>query len=409
MLARKDARAAEKGARTAQREAKHASKAAEVAAKASRQYGAAPAVVNPTPAEPPTRRTGKPRLRPAVAALPAYVPGARGDGRPMWKLSSNENPNPPLTGLLAALSDQLAEVNRYPDMYATELTEALAGRLGVAREQVVTGNGSVAVLAHVLTALVQEGDEVIYPWRSFEAYPIAVGSSGAASVRVPLTADGRHDLGALAAAVTPQTKVVILCSPNNPTGPSLTEEELREFLAAVPSDVAVVLDEAYREYVDEAKAVDGVDLLPAFPNLLLLRTFSKAYGLAGLRVGYAVGAPKLVAGIRACSTAFGTNTLAQHAALAVLKREDEVRERVAATVAERQRVLAGVRAQGWDVPAADGNFFWLATGEATGRLVADAADAGLLLRGFAGEGVRITIGETDANDAVIEFLGDWRR
>ena len=136
MLARKDARAAEKGARTAQREAKHASKAAEVAAKASRQYGAAPAVVNPTPAEPPTRRTGKPRLRPAVAALPAYVPGARGDGRPMWKLSSNENPNPPLTGLLAALSDQLAEVNRYPDMYATELTEALAGRLGVAREGV---------------------------------------------------------------------------------------------------------------------------------------------------------------------------------------------------------------------------------------------------------------------------------
>ncbi len=356
-----------------------------------------------------TQGNGTPQLRGAVAALPAYVPGARGEGRPMWKLSSNENPNPPVTGLLAALSDQLAEVNRYPDMFATELTAAIAERIGVDRAQVVTGNGSVAVLAHVLMALVEGGDEVVYPWRSFEAYPIAVGTSGADSVRVPLTSDARHDLPALADAITKRTKVIILCSPNNPTGPSLTEAEVRDFLAAVPSRVAVVLDEAYREYVRTEGAVDGVALLREYPNLIVLRTFSKAWGLAGIRVGYAVGSPGLISGIRACSTPFGTNSLAQHAALAVLGREEEILARVAGTVSERERVLDAVRAQGWEVPESDGNFFWLALGEATGRFVADAADAGLLVRGFNGEGVRITIGEPEANDAVIEFLGDWRR
>ncbi|MDO5495138.1 MAG: histidinol-phosphate transaminase [bacterium] len=355
------------------------------------------------------KKAKKPTLRSAVSALPAYVPGARGDGRPMWKLSSNENPNAPLTGLLAALSDQLAEVNRYPDMFATHLTAAISERLGVDRSQVVTGNGSVAVLAHVLMALVEAGDEVIYPWRSFEAYPIAVGTSGATSVRVPLTEDARHDLAAMREAITENTKLIILCSPNNPTGPVLTKEQVREFLAAVPPHVAVVLDEAYREYVRTENAVDGVDLLGEFPNLLVLRTFSKAWGLAGIRVGYAVGSEELISGIRACSTPFGTNALAQHAALAVLKREPEILERVAETVAERERVLSAARAQGWDIPETDGNFFWLPIGEATGRFVEDANDAGLLVRGFAGEGVRISIGEPEANDAVIEFLGEWRR
>ncbi len=326
----------------------------------------------------------------------------------MWKLSSNENPNPPLTGLLAALSDALADVNRYPDMHATELTAAVADRLGVDRTRIVTGNGSVAVLEHVLTALVESGDEVIYPWRSFEAYPIVVGASGATSVKVPLTADGRHDLAAIAEAVTDRTRLILLCSPNNPTGPVLRDKELREFLERVPSRIAIVLDEAYREYARAEDAVDGMDLIDEYPGIILLRTFSKAYGLAGLRAGFAVGAPELIAGVRAASTPFGTNALAQRAAVEVLRREGEIFARVDATVAERVRVLGAVRDAGWDIPEAEGNFFWLPLGESTGRFVLDAADLGLLVRGFPGEGVRIAIGEPEANDAVIDMLNEWR-
>src|SRR5690606_19549254 len=231
-------------------------------------------------------------LRPAVSALPAYVPGARvAPGAAAFKLSSNENPYPPLPSVLAAIADAAADVNRYPDMYATELTEALADHLGVGADEVVVGNGSVAVLAHVLQTVVQPGDEVVYPWRSFEAYPIAVAVAGATSVQVPLLTgadQGRLDLPGMAAAVTDRTRVVMLCSPNNPTGPVVHRDELETFLDAVPSDVLVVLDEAYLEFVRDPEAPDGLAVYAQRPNVVLLRTFSKAYGLAGLRVGYAV-------------------------------------------------------------------------------------------------------------------------
>lgn len=348
-----------------------------------------------------------PALRSAVAALPAYVPGARADDRPMWKLSSNENPNPPLPGLLDVLTETLAGLNRYPDMQAGALREALAARHGVTPEQIATGNGSVAVLGHVLAAFVEPGDEVVYPWRSFEAYPILAGVAGATSVQIPNRPDGSHDLAALAKVIGRKTRIVILCSPNNPTGTALGDAELREFLAKVPPRVLVVLDEAYVEYVTREDAADGLALLRAFPNLILLRTFSKAYGLAGLRVGYAIGPAPLIAGVQATSTPFGTNLVAQAAALEVLQRQPEVFERVWATIAERERVVTAVRAAGWEVPEAQGNFFWLPLGDRSADFAAAASDAGLLVRAFAGDGVRVTVAEPEANDAVVALLQEW--
>jgi len=373
--------------------------------------GAPPAPVEATPTPPaaPLAKRRPARVRPDIASLPAYVPGARGDGRAMWKISSNENPAHPLPGVLAAIADAAEDVNRYPDMYAVELTEAIARRLGVGPERVVCANGSVSALAHVMSAACLSGDEVVYPWRSFEAYPITVQVSGATSVRVPLTAEARHDLPAMAAAVTDRTRVVITCSPNNPTGPALRDAEFREFLAAVPEDVLVVLDEAYIEYVRDPDVVDALAILADFPNVVLLRTFSKAYGLAGLRVGFAVGDPAVIAAVRAVSTPFGVNALAQRAAVESLRLERQLLDRVSETVAERERVLEAVRRAGWDVPETEANFFWLALGRDTVPFVDAAHDAGLLVRGFVGEGVRVTIAEPEANDAVIRLLREWKR
>lgn len=349
-----------------------------------------------------------PKARAAVRSLPSYIPGARPDGRSMWKLSSNENPAPPSPEVLAALIDAASVVNRYPDMATTDLTAALAEHHGVSPDSIVIGNGSVAVIESILRAYCTDGDEVVYPWRSFEAYPICVQVSGATGIPVPLDGDARHDIGALIDAVTKRTKAIILCSPNNPTGTVLTEPEVRQILDSVPRHVLVALDEAYIEYVREPDAVDGRGLLDEYPNLLTLRTFSKAYGLAGLRVGYAIGNPDVLAPVRAVSTPFGVNGFAQHAAIAALRRRDLALDAVAETVEERQRVLAAIRADGWNVPQTHGNFFWLPLGADTARFVESANQRGLLVRGFASEGVRVTIGEPEANDAVIELLGQWR-
>ncbi|KGM14965.1 histidinol-phosphate transaminase [Actinotalea fermentans] len=349
-----------------------------------------------------------PAPRRVVQQIPAYVPGARPGADGAYKLSSNENPFPPLDGVREAVARASADLNRYPDMYASDLVAALAARHGLEPAWVVAGCGSVAVLAHVLEAFCDAGDEVVHAWRSFEAYPIAVSLQGAVGVRVPVDAAGRHDLPAMAAAVGPRTRVVLVCTPNNPTGPAVHADELEAFLDAVPRDVLVVLDEAYVEFVRDADAADGLAALRARENVVVLRTFSKAYGLAGLRVGYALAHPDVAAAIRTAATPFGVNQLAEAAALASLEAEPALAERVAAVVAERERVLAGLRAQGWDVPESQANFVWLATGERTVDLAADARAHGLLVRPFAGEGIRISIGEPAANDRVLEVAATWR-
>ena len=352
-----------------------------------------------------------PEVRPVIRDIPAYVPGRPPAPRPgltTYKLSSNENPYPPLPGVLEAAGEAAARMNRYPDMGCTALYAALAARLDVAPENLAAGTGSVAVLYHLLQAFCEPGDEVVYAWRSFEAYPIAVAVPGAVSVQVPLTdRDGaaRHDLDAMAAAIGRRTRAVIVCTPNNPTGPAVGREELEAFVQQVPSHVLVVVDEAYREFVrpfDGSRPVDGVELVRRYPNVVAMRTFAKAYGLAGLRVGYAVASPEIAAAVRACALPFGVSTVAQAAAVASLEREAELFERVDALVAERARVMTALAEQGWSVPDAQGNFVWLALGERTAEFAAAADEAGVMVRPFADEGVRVTIGERAADDVFLE-------
>ena len=348
--------------------------------------------------------TDGPRLRDAVRAVPAYRPGRAPVGvvgRPSYKLSSNENPYPPLPGVLEVLAraDQLA--NRYPDMFATALVQRIGQRLGVPAHRVVAGTGSVGVLGQVLQATCQAGDEVVMAWRSFEAYPIVVAVSGATAVPVPLDSAGRHDLPAMAAAVTPRTRLVLVCSPNNPTGPAVRDDEMRRLLAEVPDDVVVVLDEAYTEFVRDPDVADGLTLLAEHPNLVLLRTFSKAYGLAGLRVGYAVAHEPVADALRATAVPFGVSGPAQAAAVASLDVEGELLARVDELVRERERTVRALAAVGWVVPEPQGNFVWLDTGPATEEVVAAFESAGVTVRGFPDEGVRCSIGEPEANDLLV--------
>jgi len=345
------------------------------------------------------------QVRPGVAQLPAYVPGrAAAAGAVSYKLSSNENPFPPLPGVLAAVTDACGQMNRYPDLANSAITAAVAERLGVAAEQVAFGTGSVAVLYSLLQAVCVPGDEVVYAWRSFEAYPIAVAIPGAVPVPVPLAPGARHDLDAMLGALTPATRAVLLCTPNNPTGPALRHEEVTRFLAAVPDSVLVVVDEAYVEFVTDPAGVRGLELL-AHPNVAVLRTFSKAYGLAGFRVGYCVAEPRLAGAVRAVSLPFGVSRPAQAAVLASLAAADALLERVEEVVKERDRVATGLRDLGFDIPAAEGNFVWLPAGAHTSGYAEAFLAAGLTVRpyasGHAGDGVRVTVGEPAANDLVL--------
>jgi len=315
---------------------------------------------------------------------------------------------------VSVISDAANDINRYPDMGNADIAEAVAQFLNesaseaaLARgplkaEHVVLGTGSVAVAAHV-----DAGDEVIFPWRSFEAYPIITSVAGGVSVKVPLAAGGALDLDAMAQVITERTKVILVCTPNNPTGPAVTHAQVEAFLAKVPSNVLVVLDEAYLEFVRMDDALDALAFLAKYPNVVVLRTFSKAYGLAGLRVGYAVARERLAAGIRAASTPFGINLVAQHAVLASLAAKDELFARVDALVAERERMVTALRQQGWDVADTQANFVWLELGERTGTIAAECSARGLLVRPFAGEGIRVSVGEPEATDLFLELAQGW--
>ena len=344
------------------------------------------------------------RLREALAAVPAYKPGqpaAAREGLTAYKISSNENPYPPLPSVLKVVGDAALQMNRYPDMAVTELTRALAQRLGVPPEHIATGTGSVGVLGQLIAATCDPGDEVIYAWRSFEAYPIVVAVAGAVSVQVPLDADAGHDFAAMAAAITPRTRLILICSPNNPTGPVVHQGDLDEFLDTVPGDILVVIDEAYVEFVTDDQAPDSLATYAVRPNVAILRTFSKAYGLAGLRVGYAVAHEPVAEALRKTAVPFGVSTIAQQAAIASLDAFDELQERVDALVLERGRVLTGLRHQGWHVPETQANFVWLPLGADAEAFAAAADKAGLVVRPFPGEGVRCTIAETEANDRLL--------
>lgn len=347
-----------------------------------------------------------PRARPDLAAIPAYRAG-RSAPPGAAKLSSNENPFPPLPGVEAAIADAAASVNRYPDFGNQRLLDALARRLAVDEDQISVGTGSVAVLAQLMSAMTGPGDEIVIPWRSFEAYPILAALAGATLVRVPLRSDGTHDLDGMADAVTPHTRLVMVCTPNNPTGPVVHREALDAFLARVPSTVTIAVDEAYVEFVRDPAAPDALDLATSQPNIVVLRTFSKAYGLAGLRVGYAVGPAALIKELRKAQLPFGVTAMAEQAAIASLGAEVELLRRVGALVQERSHVVKAVAALGYEIPAAQGNFVWLPLAERADEFARATAEAGVIVRPFTGDGVRVTVAEREANDRWLAVLRDF--
>ena len=352
-----------------------------------------------------------PRLRHALDGIPTYKPGrpaSAREGAPAFKLSSNENPFPPLPSVLETVRAESASFNRYPDMFAAGLTQAIADRFDVPVTHVATGTGSVGVLQQLVQSTAGDGDEVVYAWRSFEAYPIVVQVSGARSVTVPLTADEHHDLDAMADAVTDRTRLVLVCSPNNPTGTAVRRAELERFLDRIPRDVLVVIDEAYREFVRDPEVPDALEVYRDRPNVAVLRTFSKAYGLAGLRVGFAVAHEPVAEALRKTAVPFGVSSIAQAAATASLAAEDELLERVAGLVEERTRVQEALREQGWTaVPDSQANFVWLRLGERTADFAAACEAAGVVVRPFGAEGARVTVGERAANDLFLTVAKDF--
>ncbi|MEO3742431.1 histidinol-phosphate transaminase [Plantactinospora sp. B5E13] len=352
-----------------------------------------------------------PRLtRADLDALPSYVPGrspadlARELGLPeAIKLASNEVPYGPLPGVVEAVAEAVAGVHRYPDMGVLALRGALAERYGVSPDRIATGCGSVALAEHLVRATCLPGDEVLYSWRSFEAYPIIAATGGATSVRVPNDAGHGHDLTAMAAAVTDRTRLIFVCNPNNPTGTAVRRAELDRFLAAVPDDVLVVLDEAYREFVTDPEVPDGLATYGDRPNVVVLRTLSKAWGLAGLRIGFLVGHPEVAGTVRKVVTPFSTSLAAQAGALAALTQETEVRRRCALVVAERDRVTEALRKRlpGGAVPESQANFVWLPLGDQAVPFGQACEARGVIVRPFAGDGVRVTIGTPAENDAFL--------
>lgn len=354
------------------------------------------------------------RVRPALAHVAPYVPGRAGTelvaAVEAARLASNERPHPPVPEVVDAIVAAAAGVNRYPDDDAVALTAAIAEARGVDAAMVAAGNGSSELLARFALATCDGGDNVVFAWPSFVMYPILAQLTGAEARRVPLAA-GRHDLDAMAAAVDARTRVVYVCTPNNPTGCSVGAAELDGFLDVVPDDVVVVLDEAYAEYVDagaepgvHADGVASVVSAGSHPNVVVLRTFSKAYGLAGLRCGYAIGDAGVLAQLGKARLPFVVNSLAQSAALAALAHADACLAPVAEAIAERARVSAALGALGFEVPVSHGNFVWLAVPGAAAGLAAACERAGVLVRPLGSDGVRVTIGTPAENDRFLDAI-----
>ena len=365
-------------------------------------------------------------VRPDLSSLPAYVPGASIEGA--LKLASNESALAPLPSVARSIIEAAAGINRYPDMGGFTLRAKIAEWFNeqgpepsdpsFSVENVALGNGSSALCLQSIQATCNQGDEVIFAWRSFEAYPILTRIAGANPIQIPLTEDHRHDLAAMAAAITDRTRFIFVCNPNNPSGTTITDAQLRTFLAAVPDHVQVVLDEAYVEYNHAPEQPEQRALLHDFPNLAICRTFSKAYGLAGLRLGYMVGDPEFIEAVNKVGIPFGVNALSQVAGVASLEARNELMQRVEDTVAQRTRVQAviaelvvgGAQAgvnnnfgSSIAVPS-EANFVWLPLGEKSQAFDEEMKQRGIVVRCFPGEGVRITVTNEDETDQLITAL-----
>lgn len=335
---------------------------------------------------------------------PAFV---RTPDPSLIQLAANEAACGPLPSVAEVLAREIGQVNRYPDDGAVALRHTIADWLGVECAEVALGAGSLGLLEQVMLALCDQGSEVVYPWRSFDVYPQLIRIAGATPRPVPLHEE-RNDLDAMLASVNGRTRVVIVCNPNNPTGPGVGRLELTNFLHRLPDTVAVLLDEAYFEYVRDPGLPDGLTLLRDHPNVIVMRTFSKAYGLADLRVGYLVARRPLVEAVDKTHVTYSVSRLAQTAALASINARDELRQRVEATVRERNRVRDALLSQGWKVPASEGNFVWLRLGAASTGFGKGVERFGVAVKVVPDEGVRITIGTREENDILLEAVGAVR-
>lgn len=353
-----------------------------------------------------------PRLRPVLDSLPAYKagrPAAVVDGVTSYKLSSNENHHAPLPSVLKAAEMALADLHRYPDFSSTSLVEAISRHFDVPVEDVAVGTGSVGLLQQLVQITSGPGDGVLYAWRSFEAYPIVTLIAGATPQAVPLDANDRHDLTAMLDAIDDTTRIILVCNPNNPTSTAVDRASLEHFIEQVPSDILVVVDEAYREFVDPSRIPDGLDFYRERQNVAVLRTFSKAYGLAALRVGFCIAHEPVAEALRKVQVPFGVSTVAQAAAIASLDAEEELFERVRSISLERRRMEEALVGLGLTPAESEANFLWLRLGSDAVPFSEACTQAGLSIRPFAGEGVRITVGEPEGNDRLLEVAERWRR
>ncbi|MGB8403553.1 MAG: aminotransferase class I/II-fold pyridoxal phosphate-dependent enzyme [Mycobacterium sp.] len=329
----------------------------------------------------------------AVAALP--------EASDPLALSLNENPYPPLPAVRSALTESIGAINRYPEFLPGRLRTLIAQRVGVADDQVILGTGATGVVLQVLQAMTSPGDVMVMADPTFDGYPIFASMARLRSVTVPLDQRGHHDLDAMAAAAS-GARVVVLCRPHNPTGTIETIAEVESFLARVPSDTVVILDEAYVEFLAPALRVDAAALVHRFPNLVVVRTFSKAYGLAGLRIGYGFCAPALASALWTMQLPFGMGITALVGVAASYDAEDQLQQRIARITTERSYLSARLRAMGTYCTDSHANFVYLPGGVRDWRAVFD--DAAPRVRGYADGGVRVSIGNRQSSRAVLATI-----
>jgi histidinol-phosphate aminotransferase len=353
-----------------------------------------------------------------LARMPGYQAGVPTGQAPeaiasggIAQLASNESPFPPHPQVVEAIQAAAGAMHRYPDPDATLLRRRLAERYETQPGRVAVGNGSCEILLAAAEALLEPGAEILYSWPAFSMYPYLAALTGAREIRVPLDADDVHDLDAMAAEVTAATQLVLVCNPNNPTGTHRPAAEIAAFCERVPPQVTVILDEAYIEFQTNDDPDATLDLLADFSNLVVLRTFSKCYGLAGLRVGYAIGSSTFRAAVDAVRQPFSVNALAQAAGAEAILHQDDVRRRVESTVAERLRVEEALAALGLETAATEANFSWVDLGDADeGEVVAGLGERLVAVRpgtplGDPGH-IRVTYGTPDQNDRFLAGLAE---
>jgi histidinol-phosphate aminotransferase len=348
-----------------------------------------------------------------VRRIPVYpaADGYASEG-PIAKLASNESPYPPVPAVVEAITRSLTGLNRYPDPTNSALRRKLADRHGVPAGRIAIGNGSCDVLLAAGDALLEPGAELVYAWPSFSVYPHLAAASGARAIEVPVDAEHRHDLEAMRREITVATRLAIVCNPNNPTSTALPFDEIAAFVADVPRHVCVILDEAYCEYNVLQDPEESVDLLDRHPNLVLLRTFSKVYGLCGLRVGYALcGSEEFRTAVDQVRQPFFCNAAAQAAALEALNHQDEVARRVERNLAERIGLESGLEELGIEPASSQANFVWfdLGDGREEAEIMQGLAQRGVLVRAGASLGregaLRVTVGTQAENERFLKALG----